>query len=154
MSTTIRKATEADFPAILFLIKGLAIFQKSLERVTNTIEQMHEEKDLFNCFVAENENEEIVGIASYSFIYYTWVGKSLYLDDLYVKESCRGQRIGSELLRKIFEVATAENCKRIRWQVSDWNTSAIDFYKKCGAEIDEESCICDFDVKGIREFNI
>src|SRR5690349_15228864 len=115
MSITIRKATEKDFPAILSLVNGLAIFQKSLERVTNTVEQMLEEKELINCFVAENEQKEIVAIASYSFVYYTWVGKSLYLDDLYVKESYRGQKIGSELLKKIFEIAQTENCKRVRW---------------------------------------
>jgi len=154
MNFIIRKATEEDFPEILDLVKGLAIFQNSLERVTNTVEQMLEEKYLFNCFIAENEHKEIVGIASYSFIYYTWVGKSLYLDDLYVKDSYRGQKIGSELLKKIFEVAKTENCKRVRWQVSDWNTSAIGFYKKCGAEIDEECCNCDFDAKGIKEFSL
>jgi len=154
MNFIIRKATEEDFPEILDLVKGLAIFQNSLERVTNTVEQMLEEKYLFNCFIAENEHKEIVGIASYSFIYYTWVGKSLYLDDLYVKESYRGQKIGSELLNKIFEVAKAENCKRVRWQVSDWNTSAIKFYKKCGAEIDEECFNCDFNAKGIKEFSL
>jgi GNAT superfamily N-acetyltransferase len=154
MNLTIRKATEKDFPAILDLVKGLAIFQNSLERVTNTVEQMHDEKDLFKSFVAENENKEIVGIASYSFIYYTWVGKSLYLDDLYVKESYRGQKIGSELLKKIFEVAKTENCKRVRWQVSDWNTNAIQFYKKIGAEIDEECCNCDFNLKEIPSFTL
>src|SRR5436305_9517994 len=120
MHSTIRKATEKDFYAILELVKGLAIFQNCVEKVNNTVEQMLEEKDLFNCFVAENEHKEIVGIASYFFAYYTWVGKSLYLDDLYVKESHRGQKIGSELLKQIFEVAKNENCKRVRWQVSDW----------------------------------
>ena len=154
MSITIRKATEKDFPAILSLVKGLAVFQKSLERVTNTVEQMLEEKELINCFVAENEQKEIVAIASYSFVYYTWVGKSLYLDDLYVKESCRGQKIGSELLKKIFEIAQTENCKRVRWQVSDWNKPALEFYKKCGAEIDEECCNCDFDIKRIQAFSL
>ena len=152
MSIIIREAIEADFPAILELVKGLAIFQKSLDSVTNNIEQMQDEKDLFKCFVAENEHNEIIGIASYSFIYYTWVGKSLYLDDLYVKESCRGQKAGSELLKKIFEVAKTENCKRVRWQVSSWNTTAIEFYKKLGAEIDEESWICDFDAGKINAF--
>src|SRR5215471_10402538 len=102
MSITIRKATEKDFPAMLDLVKGLATFQKTPEKVTNTVEQMQEEKSLFECFVAENEHNEIVGMASYSFIYYTWVGKSLYLDDLYVNESYRGQKIGSQLLNKIF----------------------------------------------------
>jgi GNAT superfamily N-acetyltransferase len=152
MKIIVRKGTEQDFPAILSLVKGLATFQKTPGKVTNTVEQMLEEKDLFRCFVAENEHIEIVAIASYFFAYYTWVGKSLYLDDLYVKESYRGQKIGSELLKKIFEVAKAENCKRVRWQVSEWNTHALEFYKKCGAEVDEECCNCDFDAEGINRF--
>ena len=78
----------------------------------------------------------------------------LILDDLYVKECCRGQKIGSELLRQIFEVAKTENCKRVRWQVSNWNKPALDFYKNVGAAIEEEYCICDFDAKGIQEFKI
>src|SRR3954452_25615312 len=149
---TVRKAAEEDYAEILSLVKELAVFQNSLEKVVNTLDQMVEEKDLFQCFVAESEQKEIVGIASYFLAYYTWVGKSLYLDDLYVKESCRGQKIGSELLEKIFEVAKTENCKRVRWQVSDWNTNAIEFYKKIGAEIDEESSICDFNTDGIKQF--
>ena len=31
----------------------------------------------------------------YYFAYYTWVGKTLYLDDLYVKESYRGNGLGT-----------------------------------------------------------
>jgi len=136
------------------LIKELAAFQNSPEKVINTVEQMKEEKNFFRCFVAENEQKEIVGMASYFFAYYTWVGKSFYLDDLYVKESCRGQKIGTLLLRHLFEIAKTENCKRVRWQVSDWNKTALEFYKKCGAEIEEEYCICDFDAKAIQEFKI
>ena len=154
MNFIIRKATEEDFAAVLSLVKELALFQNSPEKVLNTVEQLIEERNLFRCLIAENEQKEIVGIASYFFAYYTWVGKSLYLDDLYVKESCRGQKIGSELLKKIFEVAKSENCKRVRWQVSDWNKPALEFYKKCGAQIEEEYCICDFDAKAIQEFKI
>jgi GNAT superfamily N-acetyltransferase len=154
MNITIRKAIEEDVAAILSMVKELAVFQNSSGKVINTVDQMLEEKDLFQCFVAENEQKEIVGIASYFFAYYTWVGKSLYLDDLYVKASCRGQKIGSELLKQIFKVARMENCKRVRWQVSDWNKPALEFYKKCGAEIEDEYCICDFDAKAIQEFKI
>lgn len=152
MNITIRKAAEKDFELILALVKDLAIFQNALEKVTNTVEQMTAEKELFKCLVAENEQNEIVAIASYFFAYYTWVGKALYLDDLYVKESFRGQKIGSKLLSEIFEIAKKENCKRVRWQVSDWNKQALEFYKKCGAEIDHECCNCDFDAHGIADF--
>jgi ribosomal protein S18 acetylase RimI-like enzyme len=154
MEITIRKANESDFEDILSLIKELATFEKAPEKVTNSVQQMQLEKDFFHCYVAENETKEIVGMALYFFAYYTWVGKSLYLDDLYVKESCRGQKIGSKLLVKIFEIAKEENCKRMRWQVLNWNTPAIEMYKKFGAEIQEEWHNCDFNEKEIMEFQV
>src|SRR6476659_3789082 len=121
MSITIRKATQLDFASLFTLILELAHFQGTPERVVNTIEQMKNEKDFFHCFVAETDEKEIVGMALYFFSYYTWVGKSIYLDDLYVKETYRGQKIGSRLLEKIFEEAQKQNCKRVRWLVSEWN---------------------------------
>ena len=154
MNITIRKATEKDFSAILSLIKELAHFEKAPEKVSNSVEQMNEEKDFFRCFVAETEEKEIVGIALYFFAYYTWIGKSLYLDDLYVKEAYRGKKIGADLLKKVIEVAKQENCKRVRWQVLNWNKPAIDFYKEFGAETDDEWINCDLDYRSIRGFKI
>ncbi len=154
MNFRIRKATEKDFDAILSLIKELAHFEKAPEKVSNSVEQMKEEKDIFGCFIAETEKKEIVGIALYFFAYYTWIGKSLYLDDLYVKEKYRGGKIGARLLKKVIEVAKKENCKRLRWQVLNWNKPAIDFYKEFGVEFDDEWINCDFDYKSIQEFKI
>lgn len=154
MKINIREATESDFPAILSMIKELAEFEKAPEKVTNSVEQMNREKDLFRCFVAETESNEIVGMALWFFAYYTWVGKSLYLDDLYVKEQYRKNKVGTALLRKIFEVASAEGCQRVRWQVLNWNQSAIEMYRKSGAEIDDEWLNCSFDAEGIKNFRI
>jgi predicted N-acetyltransferase YhbS len=154
MDFNIRYATEEDFPEILSLIRELAAFEKATEKVTNSVEQMNQEKELFRCFVAESETKEIVGIALYFIAYYTWVGKSLYLDDLYVKKTFRKQKIGSALLKRIFEVANAENCKRVRWQVLNWNQPAIQLYSKSGASIDGEWLNCDFDSAGIKNFKI
>ncbi|HBE41947.1 MAG TPA: GNAT family N-acetyltransferase [Bacteroidales bacterium] len=151
MNYIIREATEEDFPVILSLIKELATFEKSPEKVTNTVEQMKQEKDLFRCFVAETESEEIIGMALWFFAYYTWVGKSLYLDDIYVKESYRKNKIGSALMNKIFQTARQENCKRLRWQVLSWNKPAIEMYSKLGAEIDEEWLNCSFDHNAIMK---
>ncbi len=154
MDISIRKANEQDFPAILSLIKELATFEKAPEQVTNSVEQMFQEKDFFHSFVAVTDNGEIIGFTIYFFAYYTWVGKSLYLDDLYVKESYRGHKIGTQLLNKIRETAKGENCKRIRWQVLDWNETAINMYKSVGADISNEWCNCDFNNKKIQEFTL
>ena len=154
MTFSIRPATTADFPSVLAIIKELALFEKAPEKVTNSVQQMIVEQDCFQCFVAETEQKKIVGISLFYFAYYTWVGKSLYLDDLYVLEEYRKQGIASALLRKVFEVAHEENCKRVRWQVLNWNINAIQLYEKCGATIDNEWSNCDFDRKGIVEFKI
>jgi GNAT superfamily N-acetyltransferase len=154
MKITIRQASEDDFASILSLIKELALFEKAPDKVTNSIQQMQKEKDLFRCHVAETETGEIVGMALYFFAYYTWVGKSLYLDDIYVRESFRRHKIGTELLKKVFEEAKKEDCRRVRWQVLNWNKPAIEMYRKYGAEIDDEWLNCNFDQEGIKNFRI
>lgn len=151
MNLTIRKGEEEDFPALFRLIKELADFEKAPGSVTNTIERMKEEQKLFGFFVAEKDSQ-IVGAAIYFFAYFTWVGKSLYLDDLYVQPDHRGQKIGSQLLKKIFEVAKEENCKRLRWQVLNWNTNAVELYRKLGAHISDEWLNCDFHKEDIDKF--
>lgn len=152
MKFTIRPAEEADYPSILDIIKALALFEKAPEKVTNTVEQMKAEKDYFKCLVATNQEGEIIAICLYFFAYYTWVGKSLYLDDLYVLEPYRRHGIAAALLNELFEVARNEHCNRVRWQVLNWNENAIRFYEKTGATLDDEWINCDFDRKGILAF--
>ncbi len=139
---TIRKADNSDLPAIFGLVKELAEFEKGLDKVSNSLEQMREEQDFFQCYVAE-KNSEVIGMALYYFVYYTWVGKSLYLEDLYVKDTYRGQNIGTALMEKVMEVARKEKCKRFRLQVLNWNEPAIGFYEKNGFTVDREWYNCD-----------
>lgn len=143
MEIVIRKATDDDIPAIFGLIQELAIYENGLDKVKNSVDQMYAEKDFFNCYVAEDKGE-IIGMSLYYFVYYTWVGKALYLDDLFVKEAYRGKKIGSKLMEKMMEVAREEKCHRLRLQVLNWNSSAIEFYKKSGFNIDEDWHNCDF----------
>lgn len=152
MIPTYRPATPADFPAMMGLVQELALFEKAPEQVTNSVERMEREQHLFNAIVVEDANGTVIGMALYFFAYFTWVGKSLYLDDLYVKPAYRGKGIGSELLRRLFDIAKAEDCQRVRWQVLDWNEPAIQLYKKSGATLDHTWYNCDFDREGILEF--
>lgn len=154
MHIQIRKAEKNDFKEILAMIKELALFEKAANRVTNNVEQMENEQDLFSCILAEDEEGNILGMALYFFAYYTWVGKSLFLDDLYVKEKHRGKGIGKILLKEIMKIALNEDCKRVRWQVLDWNVDAIELYKKSGATLDEEWLNCDFEHEQIRDFKL
>lgn len=146
MNITIRPAMVEDFGAIVELFREFAHFEYLDERMTNSVEQMKAETEYFNCFVAVNKQHEIVGYATYFFAYFTWTGKSLYMDDLYVKESYRGAGIGKILINKVIDFAKASGCHKLRWQVSDWNAPAISFYKGLGAVIDAQERNCDLDL--------
>lgn len=74
------------------------------------------------------------------FCYYTWTGKCLHMDDLYVRSDYRGRGIGTKFIKKVIDFA---GCHKLRWQVSSWNTPAIDFYKNLGAEITDAEWNCD-----------
>ena len=49
-----------------------------------------------------------VAYAIYFFIYSTWEGLSLYLEDLYVQESSRGKGVGMALIKAV--ASTAKVC--------------------------------------------
>ncbi len=139
----IRHAQPTDFPAILSLIKEFSVFQKTPEKVFISLEQMNEDKELFQCFVAETDDGKIIGFASFFYAYYSWSGKALYLDDLYVQQTFRKHGVGGKLLNAVIELAKNNSCKKVRWLVSKWNTNAIEFYKKIGAVVDDTEMVCD-----------
>lgn len=143
MNVFVKKANEQDFPRILNLIKEFSVFQGAPEKVTVTLEQMIKESAFFQCFIAENENKEVLGYVSFFFAYYSWTGKAVYLDDLYVREVFRKQGVGKMLLQSVIDFAKEEQCRKVRWQVSKWNANAIAFYKSMGAQIDEVEINCD-----------
>lgn len=143
----IRSAEETDFVQIVRLFEEFAAFEKLPQKMTNSVNRMIDEKEFFHCFVAETSDGEIIGYVTYFFCYYTWTGKSLYMDDLYVKQAYRGKGIGSKLMDKVIRFAKESGCHKLRWQVSNWNTPAIRFYKKLGADVDnvEQNCDLIFD---------
>lgn len=143
MTVIIRKIDERDYFVLISLFKEFALFEKLPEKMTNSVEQMLREKEYLTGFVAVNDVDEILGYATYFFGYYTWIGKSLYMDDLYVRPNFRGAGVGTKLIKEVIAFAKAEKCKKLRWQVSEWNQPAIDFYKSLGANVDAVESNCD-----------
>ena len=134
---------EEDLEGLLTLFREFSIFEKMPEKMTNSLEQMREEKEFLTGFVAKDSSGKILGYVTFYFAYYTWTGKSLYMDDLYVGREYRGQGLGSSLIRKVISYAKENKCRKLRWQVSHWNEPAIEFYKKLGAEISYTEMNCD-----------
>ena len=136
---TLRPATSSDIPLIQQFIRDLAEYEREPEAAVATQEDLLRDgfgpEPKYRCVIAEWSGEP-AGFAFFFYNYSTWQGKpGLYLEDLFVKPSFRGKGIGKALLLHLAKVAVAENCGRFQWQVLDWNTSAIDFYKSLGAEM-------------------
>jgi GNAT superfamily N-acetyltransferase len=136
MGFIIRKGTEKDMQAALDLIIELAVFEKEPDAVEITAADLIRdgfcEKPKFNIFVAEEENS-IIGIALFYERYSTWKGKTIHLEDLMVTESKRKLGAGKALYTAVLKYAYENNFNRVAWEVIDWNTNAIDFYKSTGA---------------------
>ncbi len=139
VSISIRPATPGDVPAILSLIRELAEYEKSLDKVVATTQNLHE--DLFPtvgrpvCEAVMGEvNGVVEGFALFFHNYSTWVGrKGIYLEDLYVRPHARGVGLGKALFQRVVNIAVERGCHRMDWMVLDWNTPAHDFYRRMGA---------------------
>ncbi|XP_049493006.1 thialysine N-epsilon-acetyltransferase isoform X1 [Panthera uncia] len=160
-SVRIRQAEEGDCGNILKLIRELAEYEKLSDQVKISEEALRAdgfgENPFYCCLVAEllpapGEPQGpcvVVGYGLYYFIYSTWKGRNVYLEDIYVKPEYRGQGIGSKIIKKVAEVrrgmgppagfwkskhvALERGCSQLRLTVLDWNKGAMDLYKALGA---------------------
>jgi GNAT superfamily N-acetyltransferase len=153
---TIRKGTRSDIPGVLALIRELALYEKAPDEVTNTEEDMirdgFSDNPVYSLIVAEEEGK-VIGMAIYFIKYSTWKGKGIYLDDIVVTESMRGMGIGKKLFDAVMEDCRHRGAKQLHWQVLNWNTPAISFYKKYNASFDDEWINCKLSEKQLRNGN-
>lgn len=147
----IRAAEPSDVKAILSLIHELAEYEKeppstveaTEEALLNTLRftpPHSTSQNLASCLLAFiPSSKEPVGLALYFTNYSTWRGKGgIYLEDLFVKESARGQKIGKRLLGELAREVKEMNGGRLEWAVLKWNEPSIQFYKKLGAVVMDE----------------
>jgi GNAT superfamily N-acetyltransferase len=83
------------------------------------------------------DDEVIVGLASYSFLWpAAGVTRSLFLKELYVRQSHRRRGVGRELMAAVFGVAEERDCSRVEWMTERDNRAARSFYGSLGFELD------------------
>nr|WP_196886909.1 GNAT family N-acetyltransferase [Aureivirga sp. CE67] len=155
MQIIIREGQKEDMPAVLELIRELAVFEKEPEAVVITAEDLvkdgFSENPLFNTFVAL-EGDDIIGAALFYPRYSTWKGKTIHLEDLIVRESKRKFGVGKKLYNKVLEYAKNEGVRRVEWVVLDWNQNAIDFYEKSGATVFDDWKTVQMDENGLKNY--
>jgi len=134
---TIRAARSEDVPAILQLIKDLALYEKAPHEVFVTEDQLttalFSEKPQVFAHVVDVDNK-VVGIAIWFLNFSTWMGThGIYLEDLYVDPAYRGKGWGLKLLKTLAQICVERGYSRFQWWVLDWNKPSIEFYKSQGA---------------------
>jgi GNAT superfamily N-acetyltransferase len=144
---SIRPATAQDAGLLNTLIHELADFEKLLHETSVTEEDLLRDAfgphPKFRAVIAEWDGQT-AGYALFFEFYSTFQGRAgLFLEDIFVRPQFRKQGIGRALLAHVAEIGWREKYFCVRWEVLDWNSAAIDFYRGLGAVfLDEWKAVC------------
>ncbi|KAF7561799.1 hypothetical protein G7046_g2343 [Stylonectria norvegica] len=153
---SIRHARREDAPAILGLIQELADYEHESDAVKATVQTLQDTiafapADDTNsvaipnteptspsrparCLLAISPEGTAVGMALYFYNYSTWRSRpGIYLEDLYVRSTERGNGYGRKLLSALAKQVVSMDGGRLEWAVLKWNEPSIKFYEKIGA---------------------
>src|SRR5688572_19428536 len=138
----IRPATPDDVPVIARLIRGLAEYERLLDRCvlkeSDLREHLFGARKYAEVLLAEDAGA-VVGFALFFHNYSTFLGRpGIYLEDLFVVPEHRGKGHGKALLAALARLAVERGCGRLEWAVLDWNEPSIGFYRSLGAAAMDE----------------
>ena len=135
---TLRPTTPADIPVLHRLMRDFATYEKLQPRFKITDPELHAAlfgaKPAMESMLTEADSA-IVGFALWYLTFGTFSGRyGLFVEDIYVEQAFRGRGIGLALFRHMARVALDRQCIDMTWNVLDWNTPAIEFYRRIGAK--------------------
>jgi GNAT superfamily N-acetyltransferase len=115
------------------LYKGYAAFYKveMNNQILQTVWDWLNDKNHELKGIGYEIDGKIVGLAHYRKLLSPLKGKYIgYLDDIFVDQEYRGQKIGKKLLDKIKEISKANGWNLVRWQTDEDNFTAKKLYDK------------------------
>ncbi|XP_030018821.1 diamine acetyltransferase 2-like [Sphaeramia orbicularis] len=139
MDFSIRAANVEDCKDIARMITELAEYEKVTDQVKITQRDLEQDgfskNPFFHGIIAEvpeqhksKEGHMKIGYALYFFSYSSWMGRAVFMEDLYVMPEYRGKGIGKALMSKVAQLGLAAGCHQLNFTVLDWNKSSVDFY--------------------------
>jgi GNAT superfamily N-acetyltransferase len=134
----IREATPEDAEVIISLVIALATFERlpppdeaARQRL---IDDAFGSRRRFEIYLAEVEDR----VAGYAFVFETYSTflalPTLHLEDLFVLPEFRSRKVAYALMRHLARETLRRGCGRFEWSVLYWNSHAIAFYERLGAE--------------------
>lgn len=142
----IRRAEETDMEGINHLLLQVLtvhhngrpdLFKGNTKKYTNKELLEIIEDNRRPVFVAVDEEEQVLGYAFCILQEHCNDNiltdiKTLYIDDLCVEETCRGQHIGQQLYQYVLDFAKKQDCYNVTLNVWICNPGAQKFYETCG----------------------
>ena len=144
---TIRPATLDDAHLLTTMIHEMADYDRLSHEASviedDIVRDGFGASPKFRVVIAEWEGRP-AGYALFFEFYSSFQGRAgLLLDDIFVRPEYREHGVGKLLLAHVARIAWKEGYFCIRWEVLNWNTAAIDFYRKLGAVfMDEWKAAC------------
>ena len=133
MDLLLRDLDEADKPQWLKLWAGyLSFYEQELaqEQTELTWQRLLHAKDGLHAIVAESAGD-LVGLAHYFWTPSTWQeNKDLYLEDLFVSPTVRGNGAGRMLIQALVDICLKAGGSKVHWQTHRSNKAAIALYEK------------------------
>lgn len=134
---TIDPATPSDVAAISLLLGEIEAYYGG---AATPADEGQIKSALFSDAPAANvllarEGAEVIGLASYSFLWpAAGADTSLYLKELFVRETNRRTGVARALLTAVRAAASEAGCSRVEWTADQDNPTALDFYEAIGAQ--------------------
>lgn len=140
----LRLASQSDSAVMSKLVHGLAIYVKEADAVMMGAADYERDgfqldNPLFYCLIVDrlNDKSDFVpcGFAFFFFGYQLEKGRFVHLEDLFIEEEHRQGGGGSLAMATLAQIGQSLDLANFYWQALDWNTGALSFYQKIGAQI-------------------
>ena len=134
MNTIIRNSKLEDFADVILLFKqlwpGKELNETDLMTVFSRGMQLDSDE-----YLSVDLNGKVIGFCSLAIVNNFWQeGQIAYVYAMIIDDSFRGQGIGTELLKKVFDKAKLRGCKKIELDSGFPRETAHKFYEKIGFE--------------------
>ncbi|MBI3854524.1 MAG: GNAT family N-acetyltransferase, partial [Planctomycetes bacterium] len=131
----IRPYEKRDAQALIALIRALAAYEKLKPPSPAAAKRLIADIGKRIRVLMAEVDGTCVGYAIYLFTYSSFLAKpTLYLEDVFILPDHRRGGIGRKFFEELHRAARREKCGRLEWVVLDWNTPALNFYRKLGAK--------------------
>jgi GNAT superfamily N-acetyltransferase len=134
MNTVIRNSKLEDFADVILLFKQLWPGKELNETDLMTVFSRGMELDSDE-YLSVELNGKVIGFCSFAIVNNFWQeGQIAYVYAMIIDDSFRGQGIGTELLKRVFDKAKLRGCKKIELDSGFPREKAHKFYEKIGFE--------------------